>query len=476
MTEPTAVYPPGESHPPHREDEVAPKQQSPSKVAANWWRSLKTNPGHEEPQLLFGKRPALGRSAVSSQAIPGVTGGVPGGRAVNADGIPLQYAHSPIFGVPLDVSLPYAGVRISLVDREGDSFVYGVVPAIIAKCAVYLKQNARTTEGIFRIPGSVRRIRMLQDLFSTPPAFGKGLDWSGFTVHDAANLLKRYFAALPEPVIPRSFYDKFRYPLQHEFAAVKTKEGKNASEVDPKLLDEAITYYENLIDSLPKSSSKLLLYLIDLLSVFSSESEANRMPAYNLSAIFQPSVLTIPEHDMNPDESEISREVLQFLIEHSGTLLERVQNKAIEKHELAKKNGTVEDETAAPYVADPPPAGVPQLFVSDFAPRISQSNNHVRRHSKSVSSAQPPSLSLSDSSYGASSRESLPPFKEEGPKFPGFIRRQLSTRGNRSGSGSKSPSEEPASEDEGERKSRFRRSLMVLLPSSRTSRSPSPQR
>jgi hypothetical protein len=49
-----------------------------------------------------------------------------------------------IFGVPLQVSIKYANVAISLTNSEGKSFVYGYVPIVVAKCGVFLKEKGAT--------------------------------------------------------------------------------------------------------------------------------------------------------------------------------------------------------------------------------------------------------------------------------------------------------------------------------------------
>ncbi|CAG8849328.1 25615_t:CDS:2, partial [Racocetra persica] len=69
---------------------------------------------------------------------------------------------------------------------------------------------ATTTEGIFRLSGSAKRIKELQTIFDSPPVYGKTLTWVGYSVHDAANVLRRYLNHLPDKVIPLVWYDKFR--------------------------------------------------------------------------------------------------------------------------------------------------------------------------------------------------------------------------------------------------------------------------
>lgn len=44
-----------------------------------------------------------------------------------------------VFGVPLQISIRYANVAISLFNEQGQSYIYGYIPVIVAKCGVFLK-------------------------------------------------------------------------------------------------------------------------------------------------------------------------------------------------------------------------------------------------------------------------------------------------------------------------------------------------
>lgn len=48
-----------------------------------------------------------------------------------------------IFGVPLQQSIRYANVAISLFNDEGQSYIYGYVPIVVAKCGVFLKEKGK---------------------------------------------------------------------------------------------------------------------------------------------------------------------------------------------------------------------------------------------------------------------------------------------------------------------------------------------
>lgn len=178
----------------------------------------------------------------------------PSGRGLE----PGQDGRGRVFGVRLEDSLQYASVAISMVAPDGKQYVYGYVPIVVAKCGMMLKElgqstlhtgpSSRTatdrrafpspatqTEGIFRVSGSNKRINQLQTVFDQPPRYGKDFDWTGYSVHDAASVLRRYLNSLPvsplsalrraaqslaemgilqDPVIPANLYLDFTAVLR----------------------------------------------------------------------------------------------------------------------------------------------------------------------------------------------------------------------------------------------------------------------
>ncbi|SNX83798.1 related to BAG7 - Rho GTPase activating protein [Melanopsichium pennsylvanicum] len=205
-----------------------------------------------------------------------------------------------VFGVPLRQSLKYASVAISIAGDDGQQYVWGYVPVVVAKVGLYLKENATEVEGVFRIAGSQKRMKELQDTFDNPPRYGKSVDWTRYSVHDAASVLRRYFNRMPEPIVPHDLYTEFRN--------IRAKE----------TFDEqgAIKTYRLLISSMPPASQYLLLYVLDLLAVFARKSEKNLMPSSNLAVIFQPGMFSHPSHELSPTEHKLAVQVLEFLIDH----------------------------------------------------------------------------------------------------------------------------------------------------------------
>ncbi|CUM46742.1 uncharacterized protein AC631_02424 [Debaryomyces fabryi] len=342
---------------------------------------------------------------------------------------PLVDENSKYFGVPLDEAIKQASAKISILTNEDSDHVlqYGKIPIVVAKCGVYLKKNGLNVEGIFRVGGSSKRVKELQLIFNSPPDFGKKLNWDGYTVHDAASVLRRYLNALPEPLITLDLYESFREPLRkrqriihymkykaenpnkpykksntdlslndddkkidtnsellsssHSQPLTETNIGrlnnsnlstsqdtleiwnsKNASQnaslsqSNPrsnsqaqadliqtssksnndskskakklknytkltKDIHEAIDEYKAMVDNLPNLSKQLLFYILDLLAMVQNNASENLMPSRNLAAIFQPSILSHPSHDMDPVEYALSQLVVEFLIQYAYILL-----------------------------------------------------------------------------------------------------------------------------------------------------------
>jgi hypothetical protein len=69
-------------------------------------------------------------------------------------------------------------------------------------------------EGIFRLSGNAKRISTLQTIFDTAEeGYGLKLDWQGYTVHDASNVMRRFLNYLPEPVINLEYQLLFKTTL-----------------------------------------------------------------------------------------------------------------------------------------------------------------------------------------------------------------------------------------------------------------------
>lgn len=371
-----------------------------------------------------------------------------------------------VFGVTLAESLSVASAEV-IVQSELVSF--GRIPIVVAKCGAYLKANGLETSGIFRIAGNGKRVKALQYIFSSPPDYGtKFNDWETYTVHDVASLLRRYLNNLAEPLIPLSLYEQFRNPLRsrprilrhmltHEVShpnankannvTVKSSrqnyndDGANDGDIekeDAKDDEEkrrrkirhkrrltrdiraAIKEYEELFVTLSNDTKQLTIYLLDLLSLFARQSQFNLMSGRNLAAIFQPSILSHPQHDMDPKEYELSRLVVEFLIEYSYKLLPHLLKlaKREQQERLStenKKNNGDKQKTD--------PIEIPKITSSDSPPIVSSNKNPpvIDNNNKlDHTTLSPISTSIPENSSDLQTSKMLKPPKQRRPHSKSF--------------------------------------------------------
>ncbi|CAI2024662.1 hypothetical protein SEUBUCD650_0H01810 [Saccharomyces eubayanus] len=279
-----------------------------------------------------------------------------------------------VFGVSLEDSLRVAHEEVAIEQNIHES---EFIPILIAKNGQYLKENALDTIGIFRIAGSNKRVKELQSIYSKPSDFGRNFEgWSDFNIHDIATVLKRYLNALSEPLVPLALYDVFRNPILQN---PQIDEGKK----------EIIEDYKDIYMLLPQPNRHLILYLVGLLSLFAKNEKKNLMPASNLAAIVQPSILSHPKHEMDPREYEVSRTVIEFLITHASDI---IPNEAKSNKNASPNSG---------MVAKFSNVVVPEMAIDsdDEEPPMPSIDNHMlpksRAHSDSNNFILQPAVSCS---------------------------------------------------------------------------------
>lgn len=176
---------------------------------------------------------------------------------------------------------------------------------------------ATLVEDIFCVSGSALRLQKLEAAFNEPPRYGAGIDWSGYTVHDAAAIMIRFLQGLPESIIPVDMYEAFQNPLKPHQEDHSSSFTFDAS--------KAISEYQQQIGLLPPLSRQLLLYLLDILAVFGARSEVNKMTSARLARVFQPVILSPvrrgEEFIEEAKSRQLSEDVIIFLIENQDSFL-----------------------------------------------------------------------------------------------------------------------------------------------------------
>ena len=188
----------------------------------------------------------------------------------------------------------------------------------------------------------------------------------------------------------------------------------------------AISTYQRLITELPPLNRQLLLYILDLLAVFASKADKNRMDASNLASIFQPGMLNHPDHMMKPTEYSLNQDVVIFLIQQQDHFLVGMPGTAADEQ-------TVKDIQNAPKTRAPNSPRSPKIGLgrsasnasagADSARRlgalrrnVSGSSKHSR-HSSNIPSPGTPGTPQAIGSAGAVHRSNTVPSKKS-PNVP----------------------------------------------------------
>ncbi|KAF9639433.1 serine/threonine protein kinase [Lasiodiplodia theobromae] len=224
-----------------------------------------------------------------------------------------ESSQSSIFGASLEDTLKHAGVAVGIFDESDEAYVFGSVPLVVAQCGVFLKEKALDVKEIFTMNSDEMVNSDLCLEFNASPQYGKDIDWSKYTAQDAANMLIYYLEWLPEPVVPPQLYNRFTQLVRDEDFVASFAAGKALPNAE-----FWIKHYQQLIQELSLANARLLLYLLDVLAVFTSDSGINRMNFERLAKLFTGSLLKGLNHEFNDSKSYL---VLVFLIVNSNRFL-----------------------------------------------------------------------------------------------------------------------------------------------------------
>jgi hypothetical protein len=155
-----------------------------------------------------------------------------------------------------------------------------------------IAKGAEAHEGIFRLPGNIRKVKDMEQ------ALNDGQDpVTGADLNDLASLFKSWFGSLPEALITDDQLPKLK-------TAYETKE------------------YVEFVQAIPRAHSITLKYLIGFLKRMTPCEAATKMSAKNYAICFAPNIVSsgsITNQSMLAQYAEISQEFLVHLIGHWDT-------------------------------------------------------------------------------------------------------------------------------------------------------------
>ncbi|GAB6027272.1 hypothetical protein CHUAL_001557 [Chamberlinius hualienensis] len=218
--------------------------------------------------------------------------------------------------IPFDTHNWYQ--RILQVTKEGGNgledqqLTHEDVPVIVEKCIKFVGTYGLTTKGIYREGATNSRISKILDCFYKD-AQKSDLKTEDHTEHEVANVLKRFFRTLPDPLLTKQLHPGW-------MAAVE---------------ESSLESYKSLLAQLPKTNYQTLKKLMAHLRSVAEHSDQNMMHAANLAQVFGSTLLS-NEKDMDLNKAAFEIEVMVQLINNYFTLF-GVSSEEIEKEEMIQR-------------------------------------------------------------------------------------------------------------------------------------------
>ncbi|KAK8866447.1 Rho GTPase activating protein 39 [Tritrichomonas musculus] len=151
-------------------------------------------------------------------------------------------------------------------------------------CKAIIEKNAFNTEGVFRLPGSMKEVERLSKIENLTED-----DLKNARLHDLASLLKKWIRDLSEPIIP------YQYSGQELYNAF----------VQGRIIE--------YVSSFPRLHALTLAYLIGFLQEMALHEDKTKMGPGNLAIVFAPNIIRQPEKKDDGKQNGMSFELISML-------------------------------------------------------------------------------------------------------------------------------------------------------------------
>ncbi|XP_069821475.1 rho GTPase-activating protein 1 [Dendropsophus ebraccatus] len=187
-----------------------------------------------------------------------------------------------------------------LKDKRSDS--HQKIPQVVQETVAYLRQNALSTEGIFRRSASTQVVREVQQKYNigTPVNYQQYDD-----VHLTAVILKTFLRELPEPLLTFNLYS---YVVG--FSSIEQ--------------ENRVESTRETLKTLPEENYEVLRFLICFLVEVSARSDENKMTNTNLAVVFGPNLLWAKDVAMTLKAINPINTFTKFLLDNQKELFEDI--------------------------------------------------------------------------------------------------------------------------------------------------------
>ncbi|XP_039403332.1 protein FAM13C isoform X2 [Mauremys reevesii] len=174
------------------------------------------------------------------------------------------------------------------------------VPFVVTQMVEYLEMFGLDHVGLFRISGSVNKIKALKQKYDQ----GEKVDLiNDGDIDSVASLFKLFLKELPVAVFPDNLHANL----------LKTFEDKNH-------MAECTQCLKRLLSSFPKAHYSLFQFLSTFLLKVASHSEMNHMTLENLAIVFGPTLFRIPFSPLAHEKQMLCNALLLYLLQNHEML------------------------------------------------------------------------------------------------------------------------------------------------------------
>lgn len=199
------------------------------------------------------------------------------------------------------------------------------IPVIVEKCINFVYAHGLMSEGIYRRCGANSNVAKLLSAFQTD-AWSVQLSRQDYSEYDVANVLKRFFRELPEPVFTAHLHKHLC-----NTAVLKCTE------------EEKLSIYRTQLEQLPTVNYLTIRLLLSHLYALHQQRERNLMPIKNLAAIWAPTLMHVEsvnatgEVNWSRQESEVIGELIAlypklFMVDDEELSRERRMQEVLERY------------------------------------------------------------------------------------------------------------------------------------------------
>eukprot|EP00127_Corallochytrium_limacisporum_P006026 Clim_evm15s216 gene=Clim_evmTU15s216 len=235
---------------------------------------------------------------------------------------PISLSEHAVFGKPLTAISVDSEAERTNSGRSLLSLTQDQCPVFFSKLVAFIKANGMKSEGLFRLSGSITRIKAIKSQFDSGDYT---LDKDVVQPHDATGTLKMWLREMPEPLLGSE--------ARLAWLAAGRLQEKSSR----------LAAYRSLLSLLPICHLDVLYVLLELME-YTAAHQGTKMTGYNLAVCMAPNILRgtdgisieVPKTskgetvmDRTMDEGAATVQVVQELIENRVFLYQVEQSSLI---------------------------------------------------------------------------------------------------------------------------------------------------